>query len=305
MRKFNNHSGFSLVELSIVLVIIGIIVSASIKLVGPVTQIIKMRETKERLDSALQSVVGYAASHNSIPDNISSIVAVPRSSWGKDFAYLYDPSFSSNPTKDTICGRSSSGLKVHTREPSSTTNNVAFAIVSSTEDWNFSSDLDSVKITGSAQISGTVSAPNTLNIDLANKDMVRFITVGELRTRIGCQGPPLKIVNNELPLGIQGNPYSATIFADGGVPYSSSNYKFCVNNNIISYFNISGGISAADCSSADWSTATASANVIITFANPATVAVNSYRVTVFVRDNTSEDPTSKIFNITVNSPYPP
>ncbi|NTV48603.1 MAG: prepilin-type N-terminal cleavage/methylation domain-containing protein [Geobacteraceae bacterium] len=304
MRKYNNK-GFSLIELSIVLVIIGIIISAGLKIVGPINQIVKMRETKERLDTAVQSVIGYTASHNSIPNSIATIVSVPRSSWGKDFVYLYDTNFySAAPTKDTICGRRSSSLTVHTREPDVTTNNVAFAIVSSTEEYAFKSDVGGTVITGSAAITGT------LNIDAANSDMVRFVTVDELRTKIGCQGPQLKIVNNELPVGETKADYSATIIADGGVPFatSPSTYKFCVNSNIqASGFAIEGtsGFFSADClTTVSWGTATPSTGLKIGYSgSPATpfAPSGSYPVTIVVRDNTNGDNQSqKIFVITVN-----
>ena len=302
MRKYNNHNGFSLVELSIVLVIIGIIVSASIKLVGPITQMIKMRETKERLDSAVQSVVGYAASHNAIPNNISAIVAVPRSSWGKDFAYLYDTSFYSlNPTKDTICGRSSSSLSVHTREPALTTGNVAFAIVSSTEDWAFKSDFGGVLIDA-----GSVAKTGTLNIDANNKDTVRFVTVDELRTKIGCQGTPLRILTNELPVGIAvTKAYNATITPDGGVPP----FKWCIEsalpplptgltfNTTLPVLPLKTPPTPADNCTLETNWGVASTLTIT--GTPDVDQQGSYSFTVYVRDNDNNN-TQKMFGMTIN-----
>ena len=307
MRKFNNHNGFSLVELSIVLVIIGIIVSASIKLVGPVTQIIKIRETKERLDGAVQSVVGYAALHNTIPNNISGIVTVPRSSWGKDFAYLYDASFYSlNPTKDTICGRKSGSLSVQTPDQSLPTGDVAFAIVSSTEDWAFKSVIGGVLIDA-----GSAAKTGTLIIDTNNKDMVRFVTVGELRTKIGCQGTPLKILNNELPIGtatvgVVTKAYSATITPDGGV----SPFKWCIESASVKTLPTGLGFNTTvpglplktpptagdNCSSEiNWG----GASTLTITGTPVADQQGSYSFTVYVRDSDNNN-AQKMFGITIN-----
>ena len=308
MRNLNNHNGFSLIELSIVLVIIGIIVSASIKLVGPVTQIIKMRETKERLDSAVQSVVGYAASHNAIPSDISQIVAVPRSSWGKDFAYLYDATFSYNPnlTKNMICGRKSGSLSLRTPEQLLPTGDVAFAIVSSTEDWTFKSVIGGVLID-----SGSAAKTGTITIDANNKDMVRFVTVDELRTKIGCQGTPLKILNNELPVGTATvgavtKAYNATITPDGGV----SPFKWCIEsasaaplptglvfNTTVPALPLKTPPTPSDnCSSeTNWGVAT---TLTIT-GTPALDQQGSYSFTVYVRDNDNNS-AQKMFGITIN-----
>lgn len=293
MPACNNHKGFSLVELSIVLVIIGIVMTAALKLAGPISQIVKMRETKERMDSALQSVVGYAATHNAVMSNLSS-VAVPRSSWGKNFAYLHDTRFSLGPTKDTICGRSSTSLRVHTREPDVTTGNVVFAIISSTEDLDFKSDLDAVVITGSFPINGAPGVLKTVNIDAQNKDLVRFVTLEELRTKIGCQGTPLKIVNNELPYGNYSAKYSATVIADGGS--GSSNYQWRIEGSFPKGITSPALPFKNNSSVTEWTTAT-SVNIL---GYPQPSGQGNYPFTILVRDAADAgSSSSKPFVLTV------
>lgn len=63
----------------------------------------------------------------------------------------------------------------------------------------------------------------------------------ELRSKVGCQGGPLKIINNELPFIPSSYAVSspfATIAADGGVPITGSvigaqtgNFTWCVEFN--------------------------------------------------------------------------
>ncbi len=78
--------------------------------------------------------------------------------------------------------------------------------------------------------SGNVSAAATINIDPNNSDIVRWVTLDELRSKVGCQGAPLKIVNNELPFGSAAAAYAnVTINADGGVQFAAPDrYRWCI-----------------------------------------------------------------------------
>jgi hypothetical protein len=59
-------------------------------------------------------------------------------------------------------------------------------------------------------------------------DIVAWVTIDELRIKAGCTGSPLKIVTESLYQGTAFSAYSATVIADGGVPYSSGgSYKWC------------------------------------------------------------------------------
>jgi len=84
-------------------------------------------------------------------------------------------------------------------------------------------------IGGVAVATGPRAAATAVTADTV-KDLVRWVTLDELRTKIGCQGAQLKIVNNELPYGYVDSPYQVTIHADGGVPIISGagKYKWCI-----------------------------------------------------------------------------
>jgi hypothetical protein len=64
-------------------------------------------------------------------------------------------------------------------------------------------------------------------------DILQWATLDELRGKIGCRGPQLAVMNNELPPGRVANPYSAAIYVDGGVPFAAGgNYLWCVETPI-------------------------------------------------------------------------
>jgi prepilin-type N-terminal cleavage/methylation domain-containing protein len=328
MRRVNNNSGFSLVELSIVLVIIGLLVGLGGGMIGPMMNFIKVRETRDMQDANLQSIISWASSNNKIPNvaGFTTVAKFAKDTWNRDFIYLYDGNlYNAVSTKDTICGRRSTSLTLETTDNDTTTTtvtNVAFAVLSDADNVALKSTL---KVNGTTDLtfsSGDATSGYTsskITVKGPNGYMARWVTLDELRSKIGCQGAPLKIVNNELPYGSATAAYSATITADGGVPFgtSPSTYKFCINN-LSAGFTIQGatGFFNADCLAAPvatWAAAAASSGVTITFAANSAVTTNTYQIAVVVRDNANTGTTGlcnsanpgdncaqKLFVLTVN-----
>ena len=284
MRTYNNHRGFTLIELSIVLVIIGMLVGLGANLIGPLTTFVKVRETRDIQDAAIQSITSWAASRNTIPNDalFASAAKSPLDAWGRNMVYLYDTNlYTASPTKDTICGRRSAALTLVTTDPAATMANVAFAVLSGAENASFKSTLNGLAITVSAAATGTITVTGP------NSDLVRWVTLDELRSKIGCQGAPLKILNNELTVASKADGYSNVIlYADGGVPIDTNKYKWCISALPLG-FTVSGGISDADCrgladNDAKW--AAAAVGLTITAA-PNAATSGSYQITVVARDN--------------------
>ena len=59
----SGQKGFTIIEVAMVHVIIGLIVGFGASLVGPLTIRAKRNETKETLKAAKESIVGYAAAN--------------------------------------------------------------------------------------------------------------------------------------------------------------------------------------------------------------------------------------------------
>lgn len=306
--KTISRRGFTLIELAIVLVIVGLLIGIGTSMVGVLSSAVKVRETKDLLDANMQAVTSWASAANRLPGaasgfgNFTSIAKSRQDSWGRPFTFLYYSSLArTNPTKDTICGRRSTPLNVQTTDPAATISNVAFVILSSGDNSapkSLKSTLNSAPITVSIPAIGTIS----VNPAASDNDIARWVTLDELRSKIGCQGAPLKIVNNELPFGAAPNPYSATISADGGVPSSSGNYEWCVEfpTPLRSGFSFetspSNGIKTV-CSGA---TFVAGQNLSLSkktsFGN---FSSGSHKVTVYVRDSAGND-ANKTFVLTIN-----
>jgi prepilin-type N-terminal cleavage/methylation domain-containing protein len=300
-----SHQGFTLIEMAIVLVIVGLLMGLGMSMVGPLMTATKLRETRDSLDANMQAVASWASANNRIPPltptlpdtaKFVQIAKNPNDSWLRPFVYLYDsnlaPTGATSPTKDTICGRRSTFLNISTHNPDAYIQNVAYAVASSGDKMSFASTLTggSSGIIANTAVSG---AATTIHGDRNANDILRWVTLDELRSKVGCQGAPLKIVNNELPFIPQTTAVSstfATISADGGVP----SYRWCVEfatRTGISMFDtspVTGGIKATGtCWTSDEATWLAPNNTLALQKKAAmgNFSTGSYQVTIFVRDN--------------------
>lgn len=231
-----SRKGFTLVELAVSLVVIGLLVGLGTAMVGPLMTAIKVRETKETIGGVVESLNSWASGNNSIPNDagFANVVKSPQDSWGRNFVYLYDANlYSATATKDTICGRRTTSLTLTTTDPAATIANVAYMILSSGDDASIQTTLTGSIATNPAFVSGNTipndtrsSATGTITLDANNSDIVRWVTLDELRTKVGCQGAQLRIVNNELPYGYENTKYVNKLYIDGGV----ASYKWCVSS---------------------------------------------------------------------------
>ncbi len=234
-----SKNGFTLVELAIVLVIVGILVAMGAAMIGPLSNMARIRETKDTLEADSQAITSWASANNRLPDTTSgaasptffnNVAKTPNDAWGRPVVYLYDATNLAPgvATKDTICGRRTTFLNISTHNPDAYIQNAAYAVASSGINMAFGSTLTG----GSSGIitDTNVSAATTIHQDRAANDILRWVTLDELRSKAGCQGAPLKIVNNELPFGSLPNPYPDTVIAaDGGT--GSANYTWCIQNS--------------------------------------------------------------------------
>lgn len=318
MYRFSNHKGFTLIELSIVLVIIGILVGLGGSMMGPLMNFVKVRETRDMMDANIQSIISWSSSRNMIPTAVefSAMAKSPKDAWGQDMLYLFDGSLNTAPiTKDTICGRRSTVLKLNAG--SGVMNDIAFAILSradNTDNTAFKSIFTGTLGGDGTHVSGTAiklisnvppsgTANGTIDASGTNPDLVRWVTLDELRSKIGCQGAPLKILNNELPYGSANTPgYTVTITADGGVPFTTApnpHFEWCIESARALPFSTTAPtqIPTNYCTGA--TSPTWSATSTLVFSNIPAGTQGSYSFTVYVRDN-DNNTAQKTFVLTVN-----
>lgn len=227
-----DKQGFTLVEMALVLVVVGIVIGIGAGMIGPLMSLSKTRDTKEMIGATIESVNSWAASNNTLPNaaGFTAVAKSPNDAWGRTFIYLFDNTlYSGTPTKDTICGRKTTAISIINNgvSPAVTINNVAYLIVSFGDD----AQINTTATDGPITISRTASGAVTLDPNIS--DIVRWVTLDELRSKIGCQGAQLKIGNNELPPGTVSAQYpNATagsvlsIVTDGGA--TPGTLRWCI-----------------------------------------------------------------------------
>jgi len=305
------QKGLTLVEVAIVLVILGLLIGLGASLIGPLTKRAKITETRDIVNAAVESVIGFGAKNNRLPTNTEFPQAVrnPNDAWTKPLVYFVDSSLttSSNNPAEGICGRKTTNLIVCT---DANCNNqipdVAFIVVSGGPNYNVQTGPSTTSPCPSGKTCYKVYPQDTPNVDdypndftrqEEYDDIVKWVTLDELRIKAGCQGAQLKILNNELPYGYAGSDYKATIYAEGGVPFQSGGkyeYRWCREDNLPSGSGLSFNPStkSLDCLSlpeASWG----QADVLTINGKP--TAPGSYTLTFFVRDN--QDPSGSNDNI--------
>jgi len=324
----NNHNGFSLVELSIVLVIIGLLVGLGSSMIGPMMNFTKVRETRDMMDASIQSIISWSSSRNTLPqasavptvvDGFSYVAKSPLDAWSQPLIYLYDANlYSASPTKDVICGRRSTRLSLKSTSPDATINNVAFVVLSGADNLAIKStlidDTTTTPTTAATPFSGTIpgklatnpnlgyAATGAITVTGPNSDLVRWVTLDELRSKIGCQGAPLKILNNELPFGSAESNYSATVTADGGVPFPAPNtLKWCIETtgSLPFTFAPTKTTPADSCKAEPISNWNSAPTLSISAIPLAAGTQKSYSFTVYARDNDNNE-AQKQFVLTIN-----
>ncbi len=345
-----NRKGFTIVELAIVLVLVGILITLGIKMIGPLTERTKISDTKGTIDAAVEAVAGFASANRRLPTatEFTGTVKKPNDAWGNPLYYIVDGNLAPAtpvPSTDYICGRKTTGITVRnclTNDCTTTAGtdyndipNVAFAIVSGGINFNVQTAVAAGRATvyvqnGSTNRDACTTAANCPNYTgtLINRperydDIVNWVTLNELRTKTGCQGASLQILNNELPSTSLGSSYTANVFAAGGVPYLSgtqNQYRWCVeirnrtiaqgppngvsfNPSFIRYPDSTqlGGAASTYCSDRVEGTWPAWANNLVIAKTINSTETGSFNITVFTRDHNSSALNSVACNDTSSS----
>ena len=287
MSHFKNNlnkiksKGFALIGVILILLIIGAIVGVGTKMIKPTTKKVKFVDTKNNLQAAVDAVVAFAAVNNRLPtftptDEYTPAVPNPNDAFGKPIVYIYDD-YLAGQTGATVCGRSTAFLT------SGGNSDIAFLLISGSDDFQITSTPGTSQgVTGST----TVTA--------GSGDIIYAVSLLELRAKAGCDAAQIKIVNNELPIGTENVAYSASVFAEEGVPFASGgNYRWCIQAADpgigLTFQDTSGGgiVFNANCAGLAEASWTQSNNIVIGgTVNPATAG--SYSLTYFVRDDNDQ-----------------
>ena len=137
-------------------------------------------------------------------------------------------------------------------------------------------------------------------------DIVRWVTLNDLKFKIGCSGQQLKILNRDLPTGQVGTPYSVDVYPDSSLPVGfGATYRWCVQPAaVIPGLTFNPAVTSANCVGLAenlWGLADR-----LSIAGTPTAAAPSQPYTIFLRDNadpaggTNDNIAQKNFVLTIN-----
>jgi len=195
--------GFTLIEIAIALVIIGLLIGLGVSLIGPLTKRVKLTETRDAVKTVYEAILGYVAANKKLPPDLSVLGVKTTDAYGRPLKYFRPDEFVSN----NICTSTATYLTVNDSSSGTpqTKNNVAFIVFSEGE--NRTND------TGSASPFTILDQSDTYD------DIVMYVDINKLREQV-CN--PFRIVTDSLPVGTEEIPYPDTKLeaTDGITPYS-------------------------------------------------------------------------------------
>ena len=211
-------SAFTLVELSIVLVIIGLLVGGSFKVLKIMRDRAQISRAQDDVKVAKEAVIGNAILNgNTLPSvtffnqNLSPV---------KDNQHPLFYGDDTNLENTNICSFNATNLKVVT--PTKTINNVAFVVASEASNHNMQTAL---KDDGGGNFSvhtytyATKVDDNTSPVNIVDyyDDIVDWVTLAQLQKELQCSSKPFAFINQSLPTAEVNETYSATLYVENNV----------------------------------------------------------------------------------------
>jgi len=211
-------SAFTLIELSIVLVIIGLLVGGSFKVLKIMRERAQVTRAQDDVKAAVETVVGNSAKN---ADTLPSVTFFNQNlSPVKDNQH---PLFYANDADleaTDICSFTATHLSVVT--PSRTISDVAFVIASESSNHNMQTakkddgggDFSVHTYKYEKKVDDNTSPVNIVeNYD----DIVQWVTLAQLQRDLQCSQKPLHFLNTSLPTANVGEDYSATLYVENNV----------------------------------------------------------------------------------------
>ncbi len=212
-----SDTGFTLIEMAIAIVIIGLIAGMGVGVMRLMVQRQKLAESKQTVKTVYNAVIGYAEAHKYLPPDLTVLGVPTKDAYLEDLKYYSAVGITGSGTN--ICTDQGTYLQVDDR--GTIKNNVAFILFSTGENLcNQTGDPSSPSFSGfTIRDTGTLVACSGQNMEY--DDEVIYMDVASLRQEI-CS--PFQIVTRSLPEGTAGSAYpSSTLEATDGVkPYSWS-----------------------------------------------------------------------------------
>ena len=157
------ESGLSMIEVSILLLVMGVVLIVLMRPLGATIRQAKIEESRAAVKAAKDGVMGYAMAHGVLPRTLSQ-ASHTRDAWGREMLYLHPAQLST----ENYCSTPAQSLD-HTLHgsggPGEDVLHVAFLVAS----------------TGADRRSGITGSGSSIDIGEAGDDIVEYVTLYELK----------------------------------------------------------------------------------------------------------------------------
>ncbi len=227
--------GFTLLELAIVLLILGILIGLGAGVATILIKRAKFAENKEIMEANLSAIKSYISANSTLPTDTSAL-AYTIDAYGKNIIYVYSANLG-----NSVCGYSGTNITLnlgctdHTcTSPSQVVTDVAFLIISGGANHNIqtvnTANPDIVQQTADpytyrvdAPVTINIYAPFTQNVDDFHDDfyrpdpyddIVKWVTIHELYNDANCP-EGVSIETQSLPPATEDKTYEVFLEATG------------------------------------------------------------------------------------------
>ena len=209
--------GFTLIELSIVLIIIGLLTGGAFQMIKVMQEKARATEAKQTLEAAKEAIISFSINTNHLPTATEFTTMNLKGAGNIDIFYNADPALQTNlcDSTSTLSVIDSSGVTIP---------NIGFVLAVAGENFNIQTGRIGNTITFHPWNTTIDDNPNPIDRAEPYDDLYVNVTLGELQATADCQTNKFKIINTTLPVGTVGTPYTlnSTVVTTGGTPSCST-----------------------------------------------------------------------------------
>ncbi|MBF0341488.1 MAG: prepilin-type N-terminal cleavage/methylation domain-containing protein [Magnetococcales bacterium] len=214
--------GFSMIELSIVMIIIGLIIAGGVTVYEPSMKQTLKNKNETVVRRAVETLIGFAGAHRALPEGIvnSGVLNSPQDAQMNGLQYAYAAELIQ---VNTVCHLDETPLSVQVLKADGSVNftvtDVAFVV------WSRGYDGVTKPAKPAGAVGEKTAYPVPLYAENEADDLVGWATMPELKAAAGCGASPLRILASGVPAASVGAVYpEVKLTPDGG----KGPYRWCV-----------------------------------------------------------------------------
>ncbi len=266
--------------MAIILVILGLVIGLGVGIMAQFIKWNKRKHSDEAVRSAIEEVVGQAGNGTFDITSLSQI----KDAYSQDIIRIIAQKLSVTYLQSlnaTICDIKNTELTYHDNNLGTDVTNIAAVAFSKDSDHTSDTYCNGTRVNSNIECQGAITTDSS-------KDIVRYITLPELKQYLNCPGNPLKILNNDLPPAFEKSSYNVSIYAAHGI----TPYRWCYTGTLPA------GLTVNTTTCPNYQTLTQ----ITIQGTPISGSSGSYELRFCVKDSNTPEPyeTCKLFVLQVN-----